>query len=302
MGTPEFAVPVLEELIKNTNVVLVVSQPDKEAFRGKKIVFSPIKEVAISNNIDIFQPVKLRDEYQKILEYKPDVIVTCAYGQILPKELLYVADANTINVHASLLPKLRGGAPIHHAIMNGYEKTGITIMESDVGMDSGDILYQEEVIIDEDDTYDTLAKKLSLMGASCLIKALPKIFDKTITRTKQDQSLVTLGYTIKKEEEKIDFSKSAKEVVNLIKGLSSHPGAYAMLNDERIKIYFAKIDSKSTKPYGTITKIDKDGIYVATGDYDIKITDIQMPNKKRMSVKDMLNGYSKEKLINQRFL
>lgn len=302
MGTPEFAVPVLEKLIKNTNVVLVVTQPDKQACRGKKVVFSPIKQVAIANNIEVFQPVRLKDEYDEILKYQPDVIVTCAYGQILPQELLYAPEFNTINVHASLLPRLRGGAPIHHAIINGDNKTGITIMESDIGMDSGDILYQEEVAITEEDTYDTLAGKLSVLGAECLIKTLPQVFDGSIARKKQDISLVTVGYTIKKEEEKIDFNKSAFEVINLIKGLSSHPGAYALLNGERIKIYFAIVGDKSSKPYGTITKVDKDGICVATNDYDIKITDIQMPNKKRMSVKDMLNGYPKDKLINQKFL
>ncbi len=301
MGTPSYAVPVLEELIKNTNVIAVVTQPDKEANRGKKITICPIKKVAQDHNILVLQPIKIKEEYQEILKYNPDIIITCAYGQILPKELIYAPPYKTINVHASLLPKLRGGAPIHHAIINGEEKTGITIMETDVGMDSGDIIYQEEILITKNDTYDTLSNKLSVLGAQTLIKVLPEIFARTNQKIKQNDNEVTIGYTIKKEEEQINFNKNAKDVVNQIKGLSSNPGAYAILDNERIKIFYAEIEKPTNELPGTITKITKDAVYVATKDYEIKITDIQFPNKKRMYVKEMLNGYNKEKLINKRF-
>lgn len=300
MGTPIFSVPVLEALIKNYNVVLVVTQPDKEVGRKKQIEFSPVKQVAIDNNIPVLQPRKLRLEYQEILEYKPDVIITCAYGQILPEPFLDFPPYKTINVHASLLPKLRGGAPIHHAIIEGHEKTGITIMRTNKGMDSGDIISKKETPILSDDTYDTLSKKLSVLGAELLIETLPSIFDGTAVYTKQNKDEVTLGYTISRDDEKIDFSKSTLEVYNKIRGLSSVPGGYAYLFDKEIKIYQASIGTNSYKEPGVIFNIYKDGIGVSTLDGEIILKEIQLSGKKRMLVRDFLNGVSKDKLLYQK--
>ena len=181
MGTPEFAVAILDVLVKNTNVVLVVTQPDKIGNRGK-ISCCEVKKYAVDKKIEVFQPVRIKEEYQEILKYKPDIIVTCAYGQILPKELIFAPFYKTINVHGSILPKYRGGAPIQRAIINGDDVTGITIMKTDTGMDNGDILYQEKIDILDSDTYDSLASKMSILGAKCLIKVLPSIFDSSIER------------------------------------------------------------------------------------------------------------------------
>jgi len=202
MGTPTFSVPVLEQLINETNVVLVVSQPDREKDRKGNVLPTPTKKLAIENNIEVYQPTKIKESYEKIVSIKPDMIITCAYGQIIPEIILNCAKYGCINVHGSLLPKLRGGAPIHHAIINGDKKTGITIMYMDKKMDAGDIINQESIDILDSDNLDSLYEKMSQLGAKLLIETIPSIVDGTCTRTKQDTSKVTFGYNITKEEEK----------------------------------------------------------------------------------------------------
>lgn len=298
MGTPTFAVPVLENLIKETNVILLVSQPDREKDRKGNILPTPTKKIALENDIEVFQPTKIKESYEKITSLNPDIIVTCAYGQIIPEVILNCPKYGCINVHGSLLPKLRGGAPIHHAIINGDKKTGITIMYMDKLMDSGDIISQEELEIKENDTLDIVYEKMSLLGANLLIKTLPSIIEGTNSRTKQNESEVTFGYNITKEEEKLDFTKNSKEIHNRIRGLSSIPGAYCLLDDKRLKIYQSEItNSKSTNTPGTITKIDKTGIYISTNDFIIKLTDIKLEGKKRCLVKDFVNGIKLEEYI-----
>ena len=248
MGTPTFAVPVLENLIKETNVILVVSQPDREKDRKGNILPTPTKKLAQENNIEVYQPTKIKEEYQKIISLNPDIIITCAYGQIIPEVILTQPKYGCINVHGSLLPKLRGGAPIHHAIINGDKKTGITIMYMDKQMDSGDIISQEELEILENDTLDIVYEKMSHLGANLLIKTLPSIINGTNQRIKQNESDVTFGYNITKEEEKIDFTKNSKDIHNRIRGLSSIPGAYCILEDKRLKVYQSEItNTKSNK-------------------------------------------------------
>lgn len=298
MGTPTFSVPVLEHLIKETNVILVVSQPDREKDRKGNVLPTPTKKLALDNNIEVYQPAKIKESYEKITSLNPDIIITCAYGQIIPEELLNCPKYGCINVHGSLLPKLRGGAPIHHAIINGDTKTGITIMYMDKRMDSGDIISQEELEILDNDILDTVYEKMSHLGANLLIKTLPSIIEGTNQRIKQNENEVTFGYNITKEEEKIDFSKNSKDIHNQIRGLSSVPGAYCLLNDKRLKIYRSELtDKKSTLPYGTITNIDKNGIYVNTKDFIIKLTDIKLEGKKRCLVKDFINGIKLEEYI-----
>lgn len=302
MGTPEFAVPVLNELIKNYNVVLVVSQPDREKDRKGNLLMTPTKKLAIDYNIDVYQPTKIKEEYEKILNYKPDIIITCAYGQILPNEILNYPKYGCINVHGSLLPKYRGGAPIHHAIINGEKETGITIMYMDSKMDSGDIIYQSKIEIGDNDNLDKIYKEMSFLGARTLLEILPQIFEGTNSRIKQDETLVSFGLNITKEEEKIDFNQSSLRIHNKIRGLSSIPGAYALINDKRMKIYESKLtDIPSKNVPGTIVKIDKNGILVSTNDKDIIITDIKLEGKKRCLVKDFINGINVSDYLKKRF-
>ena len=298
MGTPTFSVPVLEKLIESTNVVLIVSQPDREKDRKGNIIATPIKKIAEKYNIEVYQPTKIKEEYQKIVDIKPDIIITCAYGQIIPEQILNCPKYGCINVHGSLLPKLRGGAPIHHAIINGDKNTGITIMYMDKKMDSGDIISQESLEILEDDTLDIVYEKMSYLGANLLIKTLPSIINGTNNRIKQNEDEVTFGYNITKEEEKINFTVEAKLIHNRIRGLSSIPGAYCFLEEKRLKIYKSIItNEKSTKEPGTIINIDKTGISVSTKDYIIKLLDIKLEGKKRCLIKEFINGIKPEEYI-----
>lgn len=290
MGTPEFAVPILQGLINNYNVVLVVTQPDKEVGRKKEIKFSPIKELAIKNNIKLFQPVKIRNDYEKILEVKPDIIITCAYGQIIPNILLNTFEFDAINVHASLLPKLRGGAPIHRAIVEGYKETGITIMYMNEKMDEGDIILQESILIDKNDNVGNLHDKLSLLGIELLLKVLPDIFNKTNKRIKQNNSEATYAFNIKREDELLDFSKTAKEVYDKIRGLYPFPTSYAILNKENIKILSAEIGSIKNGKLGEIINIYKEGIGVMCKDKEIIIRNLKPEGKKEMNAKEFING------------
>jgi len=298
MGTPTFSVPILEKLIENTNVLLVVSQPDREKDRKGNLIPTPTKVLANTHNIEVFQPTNIKEEYQKIINTAPDIIITCAYGQIIPEILLNYPKLGCINVHGSLLPKLRGGAPIHHAIINGETKTGITIMYMDKQMDSGDIISQKEISILEEDNLDTLYEKMSHLGSELLIETLPSIINKTNERIKQDIEKVTFGYNITKEQEKIDFTKSSKDIHNLIRGLSSIPGAYCILDDKRLKVYTSKLTNTESKNIpGTIEKIDKTGIYVNTIDNQIIFTDIKLEGKKRCLVSDFINGIKPNEYI-----
>lgn len=298
MGTPDFSVPILDAIIKNYKVKAVVTQPDKIVGRNGKIAKPPIKVVAENNDILVIQLKSIKEQYEEIIALEPDIIITCAYGQILPKELLDYPKYGCINVHASLLPKLRGGAPIHRAIINGYTKTGITIMFMAPGMDDGDIIASEEVKIEDNDTASTLHDKLSKLGSELLIKTLPSILNGTNERVPQDESKVTFAPTIKPDDEKIDFSKTSIQIYNQIRGLNSFPGAYFMLDGKRFKVWESIIsnDYASDKLDGEIVKIYKEGIGVKTSNGVIILTVLQPEGKSRMRAVDYLNGV-KESLI-----
>lgn len=293
MGTPEFSVPVLEMLIENTNVVLVVTQPDKEVGRHHELKMTPVKECALKHGIDVFQPVKIRNEYERVLDVKPDVIITCAYGQIIPKVLLETPKYKAINVHASLLPKLRGGSPLHKCIIDGYNETGVTIMFMAEGMDDGDIITQRSVEIKDTDNVGIIHDELSVMGRDLLLETLPNIFSGNITRTKQNDDEVTFAYNITREQERIDFNKTAREVFNQIRGMYPFPVAYTTLNGEVIKICESKLGNDETGKIGEIIKTDKEGIHVKCKDKSIIITRLKPSGKKEMSSKDYLNGKNK---------
>ena len=303
MGTPEFCVPILESLIDNYNVVGVVTQPDKETGRHKELKFSPIKECAIKHGILVMQPEKIRKDYEEILNRKPDLIVTCAYGQIIPKAILDCPKYGCINVHASLLPKYRGGAPMQRAIMNGDEKTGITIMYMDENMDTGNIISMREVPILKTDNLEDVHDKLSACGKELLLDTLPSILSGTNESIKQNDSEATYAPIISREDEKIDFNKTAKEIYNHIRALSPYPGSYATLDGKIVKIYNAYIKEEfyTEKENGEIGKVYKDGLGISCKDFEIVITDVKFEGKKRMLMKDYFNGNDPEQFIGKVF-
>ena len=296
MGTPEFSVPVLEMLIENTNVIMVVTQPDAYVGRKHELTFSPVKKKALEHNIEVYQPEKIRNEYEYILEKEPDVIITCAYGQIIPSILLDTPKYKAINVHASLLPKLRGGSPLHKCIIDGYDETGVTIMYMAPGMDDGDIITQSKVKIEENDNVGIIHDKLSVLGKDLLLETLPSIFDGTNTRTKQNEEEVTFAFNIKREEEKIDFNKTSKEVHNQIRGMYPFPVAYTTLDGEIIKICESRLSDKQASDPGKIINIYDDGLGVSCIDKEIIITKLKPSGKKEMSAKDYINGKKAENL------
>lgn len=294
MGTPVFSANVLEGLLEaKYNVRAVVTQPDRPVGRNGEVRMSPVKESANKHTILVLQPEKVRNEYQDILAFEPDLIITCAYGQLIPKELLDAPRLGCINVHASLLPRLRGGAPIQRSIMEGHSKTGITIMYMDEKMDSGDIICQKEIPIEYDDTADSLHNKLSNLGRDLLLEVLPSIIEGTNSREKQDESKVTFAPTIKREDEKIDFSKNKRQVYNKVRGLYDWPGSYAYLDSKILKIWKCReTDNNFTGLMnGTVTDIYEDGFGVKVEGGEIVVTELQLEGKKKCSGKDFVNGY-----------
>ena len=299
MGTPVFAVPILKGLIDNYDVIGVVSQPDKEVGRKKVLTKTPVKELAEEYNIEVFQPIKIREDFEKIREWNPDIIITCAYGQIIPEELIKIPRLGCINVHGSLLPKYRGGAPIHRSIINGDSETGITIMYMDKGMDNGNMISKRSIPIELDDNLETLSNKLSILGRDLLLDTLPSIIDGSNESIKQDEKDVVYAYNIKPEEEKIDFNNNSIDIYNLIRGLSPSIGAYFMMDDERVKVFKSRIGDNKYDKTGIIKNVYKDGIGISTKDGEIIIEEIQPFGKKKMLVRDYLNGIDKNKLINK---
>ena len=298
MGTPEFAVPILKLLIDEYDVVGVVTQPDRMVGRKRIITPPPVKELALAHNIKVFQPLKIKESYQEILALSPDLIVTCAYGQILPEEILHFPKYGCINVHASLLPKLRGGAPIHHAIIDGYKETGITIMYMSKKMDQGDILTQVKTPILDDDTLGSLQYKLSEMAKDLLKSTIPLLIEDKIIPLKQNEAEVTYGYNISREEERIDFTKSMEEVDRQVRGLNPVPGAYTTLNGKTLKIYDVRFGDRyyPNTEDGTIVDFHHDGFSVVCGKKELVITDMALEGKRRCAAKDFLNGVKKEEL------
>jgi methionyl-tRNA formyltransferase len=295
MGTPDFSVPVLQQIIKDGyDVIGVVTQPDRPVGRKKVLTPPPVKVEAQKQGIPVYQPEKIRqpEELEKILSLKPDLIVTAAFGQILPKELLEAPKHGCINVHASLLPELRGGAPIHYSILQGKNKTGITIMYMAEKLDAGDILTQEEVPITETDTVGTLHDKLSAAGSKLLSETLPKLLKGELTPIKQNDEEATFAYNIKRQQEKIDWSKTGEEIYNHIRGLNPWPVAYTTFDGKVIKVWGSeKTKLAGSKAPGTIIRLEEDGLVVATGnDTAIKITELQPSGKKKMPAEQFLRG------------
>ncbi len=295
MGTPDFSVPVLQRIINDGyEVIAVVTQPDRPVGRKRLLTPPPVKVEALKHNIPVYQPEKIRnrEDLDQILALQPDLIVTAAFGQILPKELLEAPKLGCINVHASLLPELRGGAPIHYAILEGKKETGITIMYMAEKLDAGDILTQAAVEITEEDNVGTLHDKLSATGCELLSETLPKLINGELTGIPQDDSKATFASNIKREQEKIDWTKDGETIYNQVRGLNPWPVAYTTLQGKVMKVWQAEKvhHSKAAQPGEIIEKLE-DGFVVKTGNETaIKITELQPAGKKKMSSFDFLRG------------
>lgn len=297
MGTPEFSVPILEALYNTYEVVGVVTQPDKIVGRKKELQMSPVKKYALEKGLKVFQPVKIREDYEDILALNPDLIVTAAYGQIVGMKLLNAPRFKSINVHGSLLPKHRGGAPIQRAIMNGDKVTGITIMYMAKKMDAGDILAQKELEILDIDTSTTLFNKMSLLGRDLLMETIPLLIDGKITPIKQNDEEATFSYNIESIEEEIDFTKEAIVIERTLRALLDEPGMFFYFNgfndpNDRIKVYDLKVGtlSHNLNP-GEIVSVSKKYFTMAcANNTTIDIYEVQPVGKKRMKAVDFING------------
>jgi len=298
MGTPKFAVPVLEMLIENYGVDLVITQPDKKVGRKKVLTPPPVKVVALDNNIKVLQPEKIstdEETYNTLKELNPDIIITAAYGQLVPEKILEIPKHKCINVHGSLLPELRGGAPIQYSILEDHKKTGITIMYMVKKLDAGDMISKVEVDILDSDNYESLHDKLSVAGRDLLNETLPKIFSGDIAPEKQDDEQATFARNILREDEKIDWNTSAREVFNKVRALDPTPGAFTYLDGNVLKIWSSEVveleEQSSYSKVGTIVKQDKKNIYVLCGNETIlKVHELQVSGKKRMPVVNFLSN------------
>lgn len=296
MGTPEIAVPCLQKIIDEGHEILaVVTQPDKPKGRGKKLAMPPVKELAIDNNIKVYQPVKAREEsFVKILEeMNPDLIVVVAFGQILPQSILDIPKYGCVNVHVSLLPKYRGAAPINWVIINGEEKTGVTTMYMDAGLDTGDIILKKEMQLTDEITAGELHDEMMLIGADALKETIDLIAKGEAPREKQNDEETSYAPIMNKTLGNIDWSKSAKDIHNLIRGVNPWPSAYTLYEGQTMKIWKTVVlDSVSEEVPGTILSVSKDGIEVSTKDNILLVKEIQMSGKKRMLVSEYVKGNS----------
>lgn len=289
MGTPEFAIPALKTLLKLSDVVCVVTKPDALVGRKKVLTPSPIKKLAIKENIPVLTPVKLKEEYQSILDYEPELIVTCAYGKIVPKVILDYPKYGCINIHASILPKYRGSAPMQWAIANGEKETGITLMYMDEKMDTGDIIDIEKIPILDDDDLGSIHDKMSLLGSSILEKNFSNIINNNISRVKQDDTKATLAPMITREMELLNFNDYGKNIINKIRAFSPYPLTRTMINNEEVKIVKAKFIRKENTNIGKLI-ITKNDLGIECLDGIIYLEIIKPVGKKEMPIKSFLNG------------
>lgn len=300
MGTASFSLEVLKMLLdEKYNVVGVVSQPDRFVGRKKVLTMPDVKVEAIKHDIPVVQPQRIKDDYQAILDLKPELIITAAYGQIVPKAILEAPRLGCVNVHASLLPLYRGGAPVHQAIIDGQDKTGVTIMYMVQKMDAGNIISQMETPILDTDTVGLLYDRLSVIGAKLLKETLPSILDGTNQSIPQDESLITYAPTLSREDERIDWHLSAKQIYNKVRGTCPWPGSYTIYQGKVVKIWAGQVHQceNAVKHHGhlddgTIVKVFKDAIGVKVNDGVYLITEFQLEGKKKMLVKDYLNGHN----------
>ena len=295
MGTPDFSVGTLEALVAaGHEVVLTVTQPDKPKGRGKEMQFTPVKESALKHNIPVFQPKRVREAecMEELRKYNADIMVVVAFGQILPKEILEMTPYGCVNVHASLLPKYRGAAPIQWSIIDGEEVTGVTTMQMDEGLDTGDMLLKTEIVMDEKETGGSLHDKLAEAGAKLCIETLEALQNKPVTPIPQGETTTAYAKMLDKQLGNIDWNKTGVEIERLIRGLTPWPSAYTNWNGKVMKIWSAEVvEGESKANPGTIVKVEKDAFYVQTGKGFLKICELQIPGKKRMDAGAFLRGY-----------
>lgn len=294
MGTPDFAVPCLEVLQAKTEVLAVITQPDRPKGRGHNLQASPVKQKALEYNLPLLQPEKIKtEEFTAELErLQPDLIVVVAFGQILSQRILDIPPLGCVNVHASLLPRYRGAAPIHWSIINGEKETGVTTMLMDAGLDTGDMLLKDKVAITEEMTTEELHDQLMAMGGKLLAETIDGLANGTITPEKQDDSISNYAGMLNKETGHIDWSKSAVEIHNLIRGLNSWPVAWSMKDGKNYKFWRTKVENRnSDKAPGTVVELRKNSFCLATGEGLLEVLEIQPPSKKRMSAGDLLRGH-----------
>ena len=298
MGTPDFSVGTLEALVEaGHEVCLVVTQPDKPKGRGKEMQYTPVKEAALKHGIEVYQPRRIREAecVEKLRQYNADIMVVIAFGQIIPKEILEMVPYGCVNVHASLLPKYRGAAPIQWSIIDGEAVTGVTTMQMDEGLDTGDMLLKTEVPITAEETGESLHDKLAKAGAALCVETLAKLQEGSIVPEKQGESPTAYAKMLDKKLGNIDWTKSAVEIERLVRGLNSWPSAYTYWNKKVVKIWKASvIDENSNEQVGTVVKVEKDGFYVQTGNGLLKVLELQIPGKKRMDAGAFLRGYTIE--------
>lgn len=305
MGTPAFSAPILSMLVKEGyDVAAVVTQPDRPVGRKKVMTPPPVKEQALIHGIEVLQPEKLKGsaEWERLQAINPDLIVTAAFGQLLPQEVLDLPRLGAINVHASLLPKYRGGAPIHQAVIDGEPTTGVTIMYMEKKLDAGDIISQVELPIEDTDTTGTLFDKLSAAGTELLKETLPSIVNGTNLRSPQDEQLVTFARNISREQERLDWTKSARDLWNQVRGLSPWPGAYTTFQETVVKIWAATpVDGKQGATPGEI--IATNGVFqVQTGDGKaLEIQELQPAGKKKLSIEEFLRGVGQSYRVGDKF-
>ncbi|MEZ4600874.1 MAG: methionyl-tRNA formyltransferase [Syntrophotaleaceae bacterium] len=293
MGTPDFALPTLEGLVEaGVSVCAVYTQPDRPSGRGKKLTAPPVKELACRLGIPVHQPGRLRDPavIEELRQISPDLIVVVAYGQILPKSVLEIPRFGCINVHASLLPRYRGAAPINKAVMDGEQVTGVTTMLMDVGLDTGDILVKRATEIGPDETAGELHDRLALLGREAMEETLQRLVAGKLTREPQDDRLSSYAPMLKKEDGLVDWEQDARSLHNLVRGLNPWPGAFTYLQGEMLKISGTSVENGSGGAPGTIQEAGPDGIRIACGQGVLRVRELQLPGKKRLSVADFLRG------------
>lgn len=296
MGTPDFSVGTLEALIEaGYEIVLAVTQPDKPKGRGKEMQFTPVKETALAHHIPVYQPIKIREQtcIEKLRTYQADVMVVVAFGQILPKEILEMTKFGCINVHASLLPKYRGAAPIQWALIDGETVTGVTTMQMDVGLDTGDMILKTEVKIEQEETGGSLHDKLAKTGAVLAVTTLKALEEGTATWEKQGEMTTAYAKMLHKKHGNIDWTQSARSIERLVRGLNPWPSAYTAWDDKILKIWQTEVVAEENKNIpGTVVSVEKEGILVQTGEGMLRITQLQLPGKKRMDAGAFLRGYA----------
>ncbi len=295
MGTPDFAVGTLEEIIKaGHEVVLAVTQPDKPKGRGKAMQAPPVKECALAHDIEVFQPKRVREPecIEYLAKYEPEMIIVAAFGQILPKEILEMPKYGCVNVHASLLPKYRGAAPIQWAVINGDEVSGVTTMRMDVGLDTGDMIEKAEVVLAEDETGGSLFDRLAQVGAELCVHTMKSIEEGTAAYTPQNEEEATHVGMINKQMGNINWEDSAEVIERLIRGLNPWPSAYTKLNGKTLKIWKAVVENGGDKNLaGTVCAVNKKALKIQTGDGILSLQEVQLEGKKRMDVEAFLRGY-----------